>query len=651
MSWAGEVFEPKRELNPSQLAAVTAIEGPVLVIAGAGSGKTRVIEYRVLYLIKNGVRPESILLLTFTRKAAREMLSRAARHDPRCQNVDGGTFHSFAFRSIKRYGKFIGIPERFSVLDEGDAEEAIHKCCTRLGFFEREKRFPRKDTLRTIISMATNKAISIEDVLRKEYPHFLGYAKDIAVLTERYTQYKRTSGYMDYDDLLIYLRHLLKDERIRERFSKRYQFIMVDEYQDTNRLQGEITYLLGQSHGNVMVVGDDAQSIYGFRGTSHRNIMEFPRLFPRCKLIKLEENYRSTQSILNVGNAVLENMQNKYSKCLRSARRKRGDKPQILAFKDSYEEAEWIAKKIKGLRDEGIALAHQGVLFRSSYISIPLQAELGKRDIPYQLFGGLKFYETAHVKDLMAYLKVIANPRDELAWGRVLMLIEGIGPKSSEQISERLLACPGLDEMVKLLHIRWKRHKYSRELAKLGSLLKRVSDDRIDVGEKFEMILKYYDPILKDKFDDWHLRINDLYTLGQIASRYSSLEELLLDFAIEPPERGVRGLDPSTPEEERPLTLSTIHSAKGLEWDTVFLMAVIDGVLPIGYTLEDEEELEEEHRLFYVAITRAKNRLFLSFHHEGTKGGIYQFNKISRFVDVANVLAKLQVDFPAELYY
>lgn len=633
----------KKQLNASQFAAVTTINGPLLVIAGAGSGKTRVIEYRVLHLVQNKIPPHSILLLTFTRKAAREMLSRAAKHNPKCQHVEGGTFHSFAFNVLKRYSTIIGFPNSLSVLDEGDAGEAIHRCCTKLGLFKKEKRFPRKDTLRSIISVSINKGIPIKDVLSKDYPHFLKYILDIETLRKKYAKYKIEKGYLDYDDLLIYLNLLLKNKDIRNRLSQEYQFIMVDEYQDTNTIQGEIAYLLAERHKNIMAVGDDAQSIYGFRGASFKNIMQFPRQFPECKIIKLEENYRSTQSILDVANSVLENMKNKYSKCLVSARKQIGNKPQLLFFKDAYEEAEWVATKIKKLRDEGTALSHQGVLFRSAYTSIPLQTELSRRNIPYQVFGGLRFYETAHVKDVITHLKVILNPKDELSWNRALMLIRGIGPKTSERILAKIIASSSLHDIIeRVLPEFSKGYKYCQGLTKLGSVLKTACSEHISVGEQFGIILDYYNPILKDRFDNWYPRVNDLETLRQVSMRYSSLAELLADFAIEPPERGAWRVDPSTPEEEKPLTLSTIHSGKGLEWEAVFLICLMDGVLPVSFSLGYEDELEEEHRLFYVGITRARNYLFLSLHYEGTRGGIRQFNKISRFVDVPNVLSKLE---------
>ncbi len=638
-------MEIKRQLNPSQFAAVTTTEGPVLVIAGAGSGKTRVIEYRVLHLVEKKVNPHSILLLTFTRGAAREMISRATRHDPRCKDVDGGTFHSFAYKQLKKYAKNLGFSDSFSLLDEGDAAQAVQRCATRLGFYEKEKRYPKKDTLRAIISMSVNKNISISEVLKKEYPHFLEYAEDLENLRKEYTAYKINKNYLDYDDLLVYLRLLLENEEMRERLSRKYRYIMVDEYQDTNRLQGDITYLLAERHGNVMIVGDDAQSIYGFRGASHENIMDFPRRFPECTIIKLEENYRSTQSILDVANAVLENMKNKYSKCLVSAKKQVGEKPHLLFFKDAHEEGDRVAEMIKRQRDEGISLGHQCVLFRSQYLSIPLQAELSRRNIPFEVFGGLKFYETAHVKDVMSHIKILANPRDELAWGRVLMLIEGIGPRTSESITAEILSNTALDSILEMVFTRHEKgRRYSEGIKKLGALFKGAGNEALNVGERFSLVLDYYIPLLKDRFDDWHLRLNDLETLRQISMRYTSLEELLEDLSVEPPERGVWRVEPSRPDEEKPLTLSTIHSAKGLEWESVFIIGMMDGVLPVAFSLDNEDEIEEEQRLFYVAVTRAKNHLFLSLHHEGFRGGITQLNKLSRFIDVPNVLSKLRTE-------
>ncbi len=632
----------EKRLNPAQYAAVTATEGPLLVIAGAGSGKTRVIEYRVLHLVRQNVDPRSILLLTFTKRASREMLGRAARHDPRCAQADGGTFHSFCYRMLRRYAKNIGFDPSFTVLDESDAEEAVKRCATRLGMYEREKRFPRKNTLKNIISVTVNKNMSVENVLRREYPHFARYAPDIKELRQAYAEYKITKNFMDYDDLLVYMRILLDDRKVREKVSARYRYIMVDEYQDTNALQGDITYFLGRGHKNVMVVGDDAQSIYGFRGASHENIMRFPSVFPECRIMKLEENYRSTQSILDVGNSVLENMKNKYSKCLISAIKATGDKPRMAYFKDVYEEASWIAGRIKEYNDQGVCLCSQAVLFRSLYVSIPLQAELSKRNIPYSVFGGLKFYETAHVKDVMAHLKVLSNIKDELSWHRILSLLDGIGPKRAEMIAEEALVSDGTASVSEKVFSKYAgKFKSGKGLIKLGDALVRAQRLKEGIGAQFGVVLDYYDPILRSKFDDWHVRVNDLDTMRQISTRYESLDELLADFAIEPPERGAMRAEAAAAPDERPLTVSTIHSAKGLEWDNVFLMGAADGILPSKFALEDEDGVEEEQRLFYVAITRARRNLFMSVHHEGTRGGVTQFNRVSRFIDAANVASKL----------
>jgi len=631
----------KAKLNPSQLEAVQAIYGPVLVIAGAGSGKTRVIEYRVLNMVQNNIDPASILLLTFTREASRKMLARATAHDSRCKSVDGGTFHSFAYKLLKRYAKVIGFPESFSIMDEADSLDAVQRCVAALNLFDGEKKFPKKDTLKSIISGVINKNTTVGKILEKEYPDFFSFKDDIENLGKKYAEYKIERNLLDYDDLLIYAKLLLENEIVRKKISERYKFIMVDEYQDTNKLQADIARSLSYSHNNIMVVGDDAQSIYGFRGAFHENIMKFPENFDKCKIIKLEENYRSTQSILDLANSVLENMQNKYSKCLVSARQDLGEKPQIQFFSDAYREAEWLAAKIKELCDEGLDLADQAVLFRSSYISIPLQAELSKKGIPYQVFGGLKFYETAHVKDLMSHLKVISNPKDELGWARVLMLLEGIGPKTSDKILKDIASYSTLAEILeKSFEGHNIKFKYSPNIRKLQQLLKYVLEET-DIGNQFSKVLDYYLPILKNKFDDWNLRLNDLETLKQISCRYDSLEDLLADFAIESPDSGVKNAEYTPREEEKPLTLSTIHSAKGLEWTNVYLLGLMDGVFPVSFSLGDEDEIEEEHRLFYVAVTRAKNNLILSLHHEASRGGINQFNKISRFVDRANILSKL----------
>lgn len=632
----------RSKLNPAQYEAVTTVDGPVLVIAGAGSGKTRAIEYRVAHLVRSGIAPESILLLTFTRRAAHEMLSRACRHDPRCKNVDGGTFHSFAYKILKKYAQVLGLASSFSILDEGDAGEAIARVAAKLDFFDQDRKTPKKDTLRAIISMSVNKGLALADILDKEYPHFTDLAGEIARIHKEYAAYKIQKNYLDYDDLLIFSRLLLKRPEVQAKLSARYRYIMVDEYQDTNLIQADIAYLLAKGHRNIMAVGDDAQSIYGFRGSSHKNIMDFPKRFEGCKVIKLEENYRSTQSILDVANTVLENMNNKYSKCLVSTRREEGVQPSLAFFKNAYDEAAWIVSKIREMSSDGLELHRQAVLFRAAYVSIPLQAELAKNGIPYQVFGGLKFYETAHVKDLIAHMKIILNNKDEIAWHRVLTHLGGVGPKTADRLTEEILKKTSLAEVVdKVFGPKGPAEKRAKEMTRLASFLRSASRVNLSPGALYELAFDYYSPLMQEKFDDWHIRINDLEALRQISSRYESLAELLADFALECADRGVSAVEARSKEDEKPITLSTIHSAKGLEWDAVFLIGLVDGVLPSSFALNDAENIEEESRLLYVAVTRAKDALFMSLCHEGFRSGISQFNKLSRFIDSSNILARL----------
>ncbi len=543
---------------------------------------------------------------------------------------------------LRKYGTRVGIPKRFSILDEGDAEEAVHRCATQMGFYDTKERFPKKDALRTVISMSFNKQLTIEAVLLREYPNFLHLADEIERLKGRYAEYKLEKGYLDYDDLLFFLLLLLQQKEMQAFVAETYRYLMVDEYQDTNRAQGDITYFLGRGHGNVMVVGDDAQSIYGFRGASHENIMEFPKRFPRAKIIKLEENYRSTQDILDVANAVLDNMVSKYAKDMRSAHGERGQKPDMLFFGSSRKEAEWIAGKIKEARDEDIPLHHQAVLFRSAYASIPLQAELAKRSIPFQVFGGVKFYETAHAKDLIAHLKLLVNPRDELAWNRVLMLLEGVGPRTAERITDDVVSAGEFSQIFEVLDSRASGSQYGDGLKCLLLLFREIGEAKKPPVESFRAVSKYYEPIFREKFDDWPKRLQDILVLQEVVERYASLDEFLADFVIEPPRLVVAPADER--RDEKPLVLSTIHSAKGLEWDNVFFVGLVEGVLPSGFALGREDELEEEHRLFYVGVTRAKRRLYLSASFMSARGAMGT-GEISRFLTAPNVVSKLRQEF------
>ncbi len=620
-----------KDLNPAQLEAVRTILGPVLVIAGAGSGKTRTLVYRVARLLEEGVPPENILLLTFTRKAAREMLRRAALlFNERCEQVSGGTFHSLANLMLREFGHLIGYARNFVILDRGDAEDAINLLRTGLGLAEKGRRFPKKETIANIFSKAVNLRKSLGEVVEEDFPHFLNELEDLARLFEHYVRYKQEHQLMDYDDLLVNWYRVLKDfPEVRRAVSARFQFIMVDEYQDTNALQAEIVRLMAEGHGNVMVVGDDSQSIYAFRGANFRNILEFPKLFPGTRVIKLEENYRSTQPILDLANAVIERAKEKYTKCL-FTRREGGQKPILFKARDDTDQSRFVAERILELREEGVPLNEMAVLFRSAFHSFDLELELAKRNIPFVKHGGLKLIETAHIKDVVAHLRLLVNPYDMLAWNRVLLLIEGIGPKTSRRIMDFLRAS---NDPLKALGEYPARPSFAKGLSRLVKLWSALRKD-LSPEERLTILAEYYEPILtRVYYDDHPKRAKDLDQLQAIAHKYSSLEEFLADLALEPPEASVADVEPAESDDEK-LTLSTVHSAKGLEWHTVFVISLAEGRFPSSYAVGREEDLEEERRLFYVAVTRARENLFLTYpatYYSPGEGRI--FSKASRFLE------------------
>lgn len=629
-------------LNPSQWEAVTTIEGPLLVVAGAGTGKTRVIEYRCLHMIQQGIAPEQILLLTFTRKAASEMLGRASLHDPKCRKIEGGTFHSFAYRIIRKYKKALGLEDQISFIDESDSADAVHLLAARAGYLEDKTRFPKKDTLRSIMSMSINRHKSIRDVLAKDYSHFLHLAPHIEDLRNKYQEYKIARNLIDYDDMLIYLKLLLDDPAISAKVSSQYRYVMVDEFQDTNKIQADIVYSLAQQHRNCMVVGDDTQSIYSFRGAYYKNMFDFPKKFSDTKIVKLEYNYRSTQPILDVANAVIEGEKQKYSKALFTTR-EGGELPTLSYFKDAFAEAEWVAAKIKAYHDDGVPLSSIGILYRSNYLSLPAQLALSKLNIPFAVYGGIKFIETAHIKDCLAFLKVHHNPKDDLSLARILMLLDGIGPKTAEKIKDVILKRPRESADASLRDI-VKNPTIRKEICQVVDLFG-VLDEAVEIEKKVKRVIHFYTPYLKKKFDDYPVRQDDLKAFGEIASSYTSLEQLLVDFVtIEPPERSVADMKGES-QDERPVALSTVHSAKGLEWEVVFIIAAVDGSIPVSYALNDDEAIEEEKRLLYVAITRAKTSLHISMHNEGRNGGMSSFNRLSRFISEKRVMEKLSTAY------
>ncbi|MGQ0810138.1 MAG: ATP-dependent helicase [Nitrospiraceae bacterium] len=617
-------------LNPQQLAAVTAGDGPALVIAGAGSGKTRTLVYRVAYLIDIGVDPAHILLVTFTRKAAQEMIARAvALIGARSERISGGTFHSAANMLLRRYGRSVGLEPGFTILDRGDAEDLIALVRAQLGMNDKDKRFPRKGTIAELYSKSENTLRGLEDVVLEEFPHFADHLEDLGKLQRAYHTAKRQRQLVDYDDLLVKLRELLhQDEGARRIISERYRHILVDEYQDTNRLQADVIRKLAATHDNVMVVGDDSQSIYAFRGATFRNIMDFPTLFPGGRVYKLEENYRSTQPILNLANEVIQAAAEKYTKHL-FTRKLDGPLPALVEAAGENAQSRFIAQKILELREEGVPLSEMAVLFRSSFHSFDLEIELSRRGLPFVKRGGVKFIETAHVKDLLAHLRVVENPLDAVSWHRVLMLVEGVGPKKAQDLVAAFVKS-GQPYGV----LREGRGRSGKGLKDLANVLESVTDaDHLGTAERVNQIYEYYLPILKEQYDDYPKRTRDLDHVHTIAERYPEVEAFLSDLALEPPDGSAVDVEAPDRDDER-LVLSTIHSAKGLEWQCVFVIWVVDGKFPSVYSFITEDDLEEERRLFYVAVTRAKRHLYLTYPsnvYDKISGML--LSKPSRFLD------------------
>ncbi|HYY73194.1 MAG TPA: ATP-dependent helicase [Solirubrobacterales bacterium] len=602
------------ELNSAQYEAATALEGPVLVIAGAGSGKTRTLVYRVARLVESGVNPGQILLLTFTRKAAEEMLRRAAALvGGSCERVAGGTFHSFANVVLRRTARHVGLEPNFTILDRSDAEDVVNLLRSRAGLDRKDRRFPRKGAILEILSMAVNRAKPLADVVTESYGHLEDHLGDLERLGLEYARYKRERNLVDYDDLLVLLRDLLRDHpEVAAQLSRTYRFIMVDEYQDTNPLQAEIVRGLAATHPNVMAVGDDSQSIYSFRGATFRNIMDFPKAFPGARILKLEENYRSTQPILDLANAIIDRAAEKHTKVLRT-RRAEGPPPLLVQCSDEQAQSRFVTQRILELREEGVPLEEVAVLFRSSFHSFDLELELQRADLPFVKRGGFKFIETAHVKDVLAHLRVVANPRDAVSWHRVLLLLEHVGPRTAEDIYAHLAAARDVEGAAERLADYPRRGAYTKELGRLAALLRELAPDTLPPGEKVAKVVGFYAPMLRHLHpEDFPKREKDLEHFITIAGRYRSLASLLADMALEPPTDSV-GDVLAADVEEGLLTLSTIHSAKGLEWRAVFVIWLVDGRFPSYQNLHDGEEIEEERRLLYVAVTRAKEHLYLTY--------------------------------------
>ena len=597
----------EEDLNEAQLEAVKSKDGPILVIAGAGSGKTKTLTYRVARLIEDGIKPENILLLTFTKKAAAEMLSRATIVlDNRCEKVAGGTFHSFANIILRKYSKLLGLKNNFTIMDRADCEDVINHIVGQL-FPKKEKRFPKKSTLLDIYSKSINKVTPTKQIIADEFPQFAHCEDKIIEVHKAYVAYKRENSVLDYDDLLLYIKLLLENnDGLRKRLSNEYKYIMVDEYQDTNTLQADVIRLLASEHNNIMAVGDDAQSIYSFRGANYRNILDFPRLFENTKIIKLEQNYRSTQNILKLTNEIISKAKEKYTKKLFS-NTVSPQVPALICAKDTQMEADFICQRILELLDEDISLSDICVLTRNARMSYNLEIELSKRAIPFQKFGGPKFMETAHIKDVVAHLRVILNPDDVISLTRILLLLKGVGASTVNNIMPIIKG--DLKPDIKLLP-----SNKSQSLTPLFNTLGQLRDYSTTKKpeEIVSAVINYYRPILKDKYDDFSKREKDLDHFEYLSTQYSNLEDFISDLALEPPDASVEGMYKKNSDDEA-LTISTIHSAKGLEWDSVFIIGAVDGRFPSAYSFNSEEEMDEELRLMYVATTRAKNNLYITY--------------------------------------
>ena len=595
----------EKDLNSAQYEAVMHHEGPLLVIAGAGSGKTRTLVYRVARLVTSGIDPSNILLLTFTRKAAATMLERAAKiGGVACQKVQGGTFHAFCHRMLRSYCHICNYPPGFTIMDQSDAQDLIQLLAKQMELTGKGKKFPTKAALNSIFSKVANSGSSIEEILESNYPHMLEHAQGIHRLYVAYNDYKRAHALMDYDDLLInWLFVLRESEQIRKHISDRFKFIMIDEYQDTNLLQAEMIKLMACTHNNIMAVGDDSQSIYSFRGANFQNILDFPKLFPGTRIIKLEKNYRTTQPNLDCTNAIIANAKQKFTKHL-TAHRAGGVPPTLLLSMDEDEQAQFVTSLIKKHLENGIEPQEIAVLFRAAFHSFQIETYLSRNNISFVKRGGMRLVDAAHIKDLICILRIMINPLDRLSLNRVLLLIDKLGPKSAEKIFEKLILSE--NPLITLAEFNSKA-TWAAEVRRLGKLLLSCSQKDFDLKDLLKELITWYRPYLEAKyFDDYPKRLQELEQLKAMAPNYTDAIEFLSDLALDPPEK-----DANTPEKDR-IVLSTIHSAKGLEWKVVFLISLCEGRFPSSISFNRPDEIEEERRLFYVAATRAKDYLYFS---------------------------------------
>src|SRR2546421_1842518 len=637
------------ELNEQQLAAVTASPGPLLVIAGAGSGKTRTLTYRVAYLLENGIDPRNILLLTFTNKAAREMLGRVVNLLPvDASGLWGGTFHSIGNRILRRHGSALGYSSGFTIMDREDQKDLINAVVASAGIDPKEIRFPKGDVLAEIFSFVVNTEKPLEELLAEKFPYFLPLLDKIKDVQARYEKKKKATNSMDFDDLLEKTLSMFQQhERIAEVYRRQFQFILVDEYQDTNKIQADLVDLLARDHRNVMVVGDDAQSIYSWRGANFQNILEFPKRYPDAKVFKIEMNYRSVPQILDVANAAIVANVDQFQKNLQPTRESTAAKPAVVALNDGSEQAQFIAQRILELRDEDVDLNQIAVLYRAHYHALELQLELSRRGIPYQITSGIRFFEQAHIKDVISFIRFVANPRDEVAFKRMVKLLPGIGNRTAENLwnawdkslnesgeitswSERLLA----------MSVNAKSKKHWTQLAHTLDEIAPGGQPNPPSEMITSVVEAIYDDYAKVNFTNYELRREDLNQLAGFSRQFKDLSEFLSQLAL------ISNVDaeaaPNQTGDKEAVNLSTVHQAKGLEFHTVFVIWLTDGMFPSSRSMDERKDLEEERRLFYVAITRAQDELDLSYPHIRLTGGYGDvFQRPSRFLkEIPNKLVQ-----------
>ena len=624
------------DLNPQQQKAVVHGEGPLLVVAGAGSGKTKTLAYRVAYLIAQGTPPERILLMTFTRRASEEMLKRAAAASTHGAHMTGrvwgGTFHSMANRILRMYAQQSSLPSDFTVMDEGDSADLMNVVRHELNLGRNDKRFPRKSTCLGIYSRCVNGCEMMEPVLTKHYPWCLEYKEPLKALFTQYVIRKQQRGVLDYDDLLLYWLQLLSSEAMAREIGGRFDHVLVDEYQDTNIVQADILRGLRRFNPNITVVGDDAQSIYSFRAANVRNILDFPKQFPGATVITLEQNYRSVEPILETTNRLISQARERFTKDLWSARRE-GQRPVIVTCRDEATQDQFVVSKILEHYEQGIPLHKQAVLFRAGHLSDSLEIELTRRNISYHKYGGLRFLEAAHVKDLISFLRIAENPSDEIAWYRILQMIEGIGPATAAKI---------ITHVTKSHDPRALKTFAPPAAAKAGwADLCQLMDDLVTAGEgnpaaQVQRIRSFYDDIMAQRYENPQARRRDLEHIEQVASGYKARRQLLTDLTLDPP-NSTSDIAANPLKDEDWLVLSTIHSAKGCEWDVVYVIHASDGCLPSDMATDNDKQIEEELRLAYVAMTRARNFLYVTwplryYHRWGSYTDKHVYSQISRFL-------------------